>query len=54
MVCKSREAWGEILDEPLIVFVWHALLLGSICLYVDNITNPVVDEVRRELDETLL
>ena len=38
----------------MVVFVWHTLLLGSIGLDVDNVTNPVVDEVRREFDETLL
>ena len=32
----------------------HALLLSTISLDIDNVTDPVVDEVRREFDETLL
>lgn len=38
----------------MVVFVWHTLLLGSIGLDVDDVTNPVVNEVRREFDVTLL
>jgi len=38
----------------MVVFVWHALLLGSVSLDVDNVTNPVVKEVCREFDKTLL
>ena len=34
--------------------MWHTLLLGSVGLDVDDVTNPVVDEVCREFDETLL
>jgi len=41
-------------DEPMVVFVWHTLLLGSVGLDVDNITNPVVKKIRREMDKTLL
>jgi len=48
---------GDIVDNAsstMVVFMWHALLLGSVGLDVDNVTNPEVDEVRREFDETLL
>ena len=38
----------------MVVFMWHALLLGSVGLDIDDITNPEIDEVRREFDETLL
>ena len=38
----------------MVVFVWHTLLLGSIGLDVDDVTNPVINEVRREFDVTLL
>jgi len=38
----------------LVIFVGHALLLGSVGLDVDDVTNPVVNEVRRKFDETLL
>lgn len=38
----------------MVVFVRHALLLRSICLDIDDVTNPKVNEVRREFDETLL
>ena len=38
----------------MVVFVWHTLLLGSVGLDIDDITNPEVDEVCREFDETLL
>lgn len=38
----------------MVVFVWHALLLGSVCLDVNNVTDLVVDEVCREFDEALL
>ena len=41
-------------DKPMVVFVWHTLLLGSVGLYVNNVTNLVVKEVRREFDKTLL
>ena len=38
----------------MVVFVWHPPLLGSVRLDVDDVTNPKVDEVRREFDQTLL
>ena len=38
----------------MVVFMWHALLLGSVGLDIDDITNPEIDEIRREFDETLL
>ena len=38
----------------MVVFVWHTLLLCSIGLDINNVTNSVVDEVGREFDETLL
>jgi len=38
----------------MVVFVWHTLLLGSVGLDVDDITNSVVEEVCREFNETLL
>ena len=50
--CVRYEARSR--DEPMIVFVGHALLLGSVGFDVDNVTNPVVKEVCREFDETLL
>lgn len=34
--------------------MWHALLLSSVRLNVNDVTNPVIDEVCREFDETLL
>ena len=54
MIGKLRVIWAQISDEPVVVFVGHALLLGSVGFDVDDITNSVVDEVRREFDETLL
>ena len=54
MIGKLRVIWAQISDEPVVVFVGHALLLGSVCLDVHNVTDPIVDEVRREFDETLL
>lgn len=54
MRSKSRVVRGEISDKPVVVFVRHTLLLRSVCLDVDDITDPKVNEVRRELDETLL
>ena len=53
-MCKSRMAWSEISDGPVVVFVRHTLLLRPVCLDVDDVTNLVADEVRREFDETLL
>ena len=47
--CETRSR-----DEPMVVFVRHALLLGSVGLDVNNVTNPVVKEVCREFDVTLL
>ena len=41
-------------DEPMVVFVGHALLLGSVGLDVNNVTNPEVNEVCREFDVALL
>jgi hypothetical protein len=38
----------------MVVFVWHTLLLSSVGLDVDDVTNPEVDEVRREFNGTLL
>ena len=38
----------------MVVFMWHALLLGSVGLDIDDVTNPEVDKVCREFDETLL
>jgi len=38
----------------MVIFVWHTLLLGSVGLDIDDVTNPEVDEVGREFDETLL
>ena len=38
----------------MVVFVWHALLLGSVRLDVNDVTNLKVDEVRREFNQTLL
>ena len=38
----------------MVVFVWHTLLLSSVGLDINDVTNPIVDEVRREFDETLL
>ena len=38
----------------MVVFMWHALLLGSVGLDIDDVTNPEIDKVRREFDETLL
>ena len=38
----------------MVIFVRHALLLGSVGLDVNNVTDLIVDEVRRKFDETLL
>ena len=48
VICKSH-VWCETRygDEPMVVFVWHTLLLSSIGLNVDDVTNPEINEVRR-------
>jgi len=38
---------------PMVVFVGHTLLLGSIGLDVNNVTNLVVYEVSGELDGSM-
>lgn len=40
----------EITFAPMVVFVGHTLLLGSVCFDIDDISNPEVDEIRRHLD----
>lgn len=42
------------LDEPVVVFVRHTLLLGGVSLDIDDITNAVVDEVCRQFDGAVL
>jgi hypothetical protein len=37
---------NKFLDEPMIVFVGHTLLLGSVCLDIDDISNMIVNQER--------
>ena len=53
----SDSVRSYVINNPsatMVEFVWHALLLRSICLDVDDVADAVGDEVGGELDETLL
>lgn len=39
---------------PVVVLVRHTLLLGSVGFDIDDISNSVVDEIRRHLDGAML
>jgi hypothetical protein len=41
-------------DAPVVVFVGHAFLLGSVGLDVDDVADAVVDEVRRQFHGAML
>ena len=50
MVVPTAFSWADI---PVVVFVWHTLLLSSVGLDVNDVTDTVGDEVSGQLDSTM-
>lgn len=48
---------SDVVDNaspPVVVFVRHTLLLGGVGLDIDDITNAVVNEIRRHFDGAMV
>jgi hypothetical protein len=51
---KSQKIQELRRDRPMVEFVGHALLLGGVSFDVDDVTNVVVDEVRRHFNGAMV
>lgn len=48
---------GDVVDDSspsVVVFVRHTLLLGGVCLDIDDVTDAVVNEVRRQFNGAMV